>query len=1000
MKLIAFLFLLLPVHSYSQGLSPDEKDFTIPEFSQCGLITRWASNKISPNCLTISKNVVFDEDLSISRRLGSAIYNTTPCTDSKYIKGLWNFNARDGQRFIVINSSSSFFYAKTDGTCNQITGLNGFNEVSNFECVQGLGELYCTNGIDTPFKWDGASTTTIPSMPKGTKIGTFRNRIVVSGVPGQLTRILLSGDGNGSDWTLKIPGQSTSPSSIDISGLDDGEPVTALLGTYQNAFYIGRDRDLWGLYGNDRRDFTLRQISNQIGVLDSRSVQEKDNCKIWLSRRGMEKMCGTTIERISDVIRPTIDTIISASGNSRTKTYDTEADWETGLYNPHLSNQGPLSTTINPGSVVPSTWGVIIDLGLDWSSATLVNVSTTQSPGYLQTLNTTGYVLFDDFSYSNYSPKWTKTQSGALCSGSDSIVNGVLQSRHFNDGQSGNCITQFVSTYTKTTIYPEYHFKVDTYNALNIFGSINKYFQFMSIGESPFINGYGLKLVSDPSATVFLYLQKYNNGVTTNLTSTQCTGRNIIFNANFELTRSTAGLITVTATGNNLPSNTAWSCPTISATDADFNNSDHVILYSDQIQSNLDGAAGYDSDWDNIFISTGSYATTGTWTKIHDTTFDSPIGGPFVFDDIVPTGSTVTYSIAESADGLSFGSFIQIPTDGQISQVPFNKRYWEEKIELQNTYNTSDSTQTPSIDFTSLEATTSGYYIADCVNTTGITSFGNFRPSSIIFGNNNVIGYAVNSGNSCNQVTRATATWSTQLANGPINASTNTFLGIRIYEEPTSSTNTIRLDAMTIEWNEGNARPSVASVVHKDRYIMYYTTGTLVDSFNNQAIVYDINEKWTQFDNVFGASAILYENRPYIGDSRSTGQLIQQNIGIDDSGDPFEFHIKTADFDYGNAIEKKELKRVYLTLKSETVPGQNINLTLNYYINGSTTPYSLSSVGLSEAVEPGYFVAKFPAINSQPTTFNWLSYELQYSGVQGPISLYSIRTIYRPIRWE
>ena len=251
MKWLSILFLLFSIQTaQAQNLSKGEKLYVYPEFNKCGLVTRYSSNKIPPECLTEATNLVLDEDFGVSRRKGSSQYNGTACTDSKAIKGLWNFNATDGQKYKVIFSSESFFYSKNAGDCNAIAGLDGRNSTAEYDCVQSLGYLYCTNGIDDGFRWDGSSTETISGMPLGTKIDTFRNRIVIADYSGGLTRIRLSAEGDGSDWTLKIPGKSTTPASIDIAGTNDGDEVTCLMGQFQDAFFIGRGNDLYGLLGN------------------------------------------------------------------------------------------------------------------------------------------------------------------------------------------------------------------------------------------------------------------------------------------------------------------------------------------------------------------------------------------------------------------------------------------------------------------------------------------------------------------------------------------------------------------------------------------------------------------------------------------------------------------------------------------------------------------------------------------------------------------------------
>lgn len=955
LKIILSL-LLVPSAVFSQGLDGGEKEFLYPEFTQCGLVTKWSSAKIPPNCLQTSLNVLFDEDLSVYRRNGYTVYNTVPCSDLKSIKGMWAFNSPDGQRFMVINSSQSFFYSKWDGLCTSISGLSGFNTVENFECTQTLGKLWCTNGVDTPFYWDGISTKSITGMPIGDKIGNFRNRVVISGVSGELSRIRLSGEGNGEDWTLVIPGRSTSPSSIDISGTNDGERIKAIMGTYQNSLLIGRENDIWGLYGNDRRDFTLRQINNQIGIIDGRTSQEKDNSIVWMSRRGLEKMSGATIERISDPIRDITDDIVNNSANQRSKSYTSQEQWEAGLADSSLNQEGPLSTSIYPGSVVPSTWSHVETEGIDWSTGTQSNTSTSTSPGYLEI----GYEDFEDLNYTA-NPVWTNTSTASVA-----FLSGIAYTNQ--TGLIGTGLRMFS---TSTAI-------VGTFTFDYKIASESPSFKFISTGTWSSVaqgSGYYITLEYYNVGAASTTIKKNIGGSITTL----CTMGQVPNNSTgtININRTNEGIFTMTQS-EAVPVSTSCTFTDLALTTSSFAGFMSVPLNN--------GFGNFK------FIK----KSTASWVSpIFDTTFSTPTGGPFSRTDLAPTGSTITYSLRQStASAMGDNPSYSAIGSTQSYRIPFTKRYWQYKADFSTDY----STQTPQIDEVGLQATATGYYIADCVNTTGMTSWGNFRPVTAIVGGG-AISYWTTSGTSCNQVTRDTATWTVQTANSVVAVATNTYLGIKVYESPYTSSDTTRLDAITVDWKEGNGIPVMASVVFKDRYYLFYTTSVVQTAYNNNTIIYDRNDKFTLFDGINAGAAVVYDNKLYTGDSQNTGYIYQQSTGTTDNGGNYSFKIKTSDYDYGNPVVKKLLKRVYLTLKSET-QGQNIDLTVKCYINGSTTAYSLNSVGLDEADESGYFVAKFPVSIEQEIAFNWLSFEIEYAGGQGPLSLYSIRSVYKSLRWE
>lgn len=383
------VLLSFPALAHSQAAEAPLESFDIPFSGKCGLVTRYASNKIPAECLLEAWNITLDEDLTWSRRFGQSKYNPTPCTDTRSIRGLWRFDATSGTSYMVIFSSQTMFQTSGDGSCTAIAGLSSLSAAGNMECVQALGRLWCTNGTNPVFSWDGTSTQTISGAPQGELIGSFRNRIIIAKSTGSLTRIRGSGDGDGTDWTLQIPGRSTTPFSIDIAGLNDGNAVTCLMGEYQNAFVIGRDGDLSALYGNDRRDFVLRRLSNEIGCTEPKSVREKNNSLYWISRRGVEKMTGTTITRASDNIRPTIDEIISAAGNSVSFTDTTQSDFQAG--NSSASGLGAtVSLDYSPGDVSVSSWAYVDTSSADFVTGPLTYVSTNTVGSITMTQRTSG----------------------------------------------------------------------------------------------------------------------------------------------------------------------------------------------------------------------------------------------------------------------------------------------------------------------------------------------------------------------------------------------------------------------------------------------------------------------------------------------------------------------------------------------------------------------------------------------------------------------------------
>jgi hypothetical protein len=411
---------------------------------------------------------VLDEDVSgvAVNRSGYAKYNATALPNAKSVRGLWPFDATDGTKYIIAFSSAAFYKSSGDGTWTAISGLSGFSSSKDFDCTQTIGKFWCANG-DVVFWFDGSSTATVSTAPLGTKIGRFRNRVLMAGISGQAARLRLSGELDGTDWSTGAV-LSTSPANIAVGGVDDGQNITCLMGSFQDVYLIGKLDSLWGLYGFSRSDFELREISEEVGCLEPRSVQEKNNCKYWLSKRGLEKFCGATIERVSDPIRDQIDTIITTAGNTRTALDTTQADFQAG----NSAASGPaarMSTTIVPNAVVPSSWSVA-GVDADYSSGTAVNVDSYTVPGQITLQQAFANAGFQDGTFTNWNAVgggWTVDNAHACTPGVapvaflntgftfpgqfqilDGVTGAVLQSRTMALGSSCSTMGMDVSTIT------------------------------------------------------------------------------------------------------------------------------------------------------------------------------------------------------------------------------------------------------------------------------------------------------------------------------------------------------------------------------------------------------------------------------------------------------------------------------------------------------------------------------------------------------------------------
>lgn len=973
------LLITLAVPSFGQQA---EQVFPLPLFRD-GLYTRYSANVIPDGALSEALNVVLDQDVDgvVVARNGYAKYNTSAITDTKTVRGLWSFDAADGTKYFVAHSSMSFYRTTGDGTWTQILGLTGFSATNDFDCVQTIGKLYCGNG-EVVFSWDGTSTTTVSGAPIGNLIGRFRNRLLIAGIPGSKARLRGSGELDAEDWTLQIPGVSTTPFNIAFGGADDGEEITCLMGVYQDVFIVGKRNSLWGLYGFGRTDFQVRELSREVGCIEKRSVREKNNCLYWMSQRGIEKFCGAAIERISDPIRDKIDTIIVTAGNSRSASDSSQADFEAG--NLVASGAGaPISATISAGNLVTSTSTRIDVSSSDFVGGTLTSVATSYSDGMvvLSTL-----AITDNFTDGDYtsSPAWTFSgQSNYWSVDTGRLKYDAIQQ---DVDESG-------SLYVASRNLNQGTWSYDLDLIRN--GGDDVWADFVFSASGP----------NKSSASGYLFRTKIvTNSCSTNFTENICdtinsiyrldSGSEVLISSAVELSESEFPTsVTITKNGSSITVDAAGEI--ITATDSTYTTSSNIILHANSAipePSARHPVILYDN------ISYPGFQPTGTFvSRIFDTGFSTPVYGQF--------SSTYTAYNSQGEGNIAFyiqtstasdgGGFIPLVSSSDtLRPVGIDgRRYFRYQAE----FSTSVSTKTPSLDAASLDAATTGYFISQCRNPgTEITDWGLFSCTQDL--SDGSLTYYVSTGATCNSVTRTTATWNAQTNNTSISIATAAYVAYRVLFGIDSSTEVPRVRDCTINWTEGESRPPVASGVYRDRYYLAYTSST-AGSGNDHLLVLDKNDKWTLFNNHNCYSLTNYERNLYCGSSTDAGQVWRLDVGTDDDGTAITSRVRTKAFNFGMPERRKKFSRLYLDLEPSPELSQTISLTGRYTLERSTPVYSLGPVDLNE--DPGSIMtSKFPFSLTNPISGRYIQIELESSGLNSPWRLFSGRLYYLPLEAE
>lgn len=949
------LLLLLTLAAPAFGQQA-EQVFPLPLFRD-GLYTRYSPNAIPDGALSEALNVLIDQDVDgvVVSRNGYTKYNTSALTDSKTVRGLWSFDASDGTKYMVAFSSQTFFKTAGDGVWTAITGLNNFSLTKDFDCVQTLGALYCANG-DTVFSWNGTSTNTISGAPSGNIVGRFRNRLLMAGISGAKARLRGSGELDTSDWTLQVPGVSTTPFSIPFGGVDDGQDITCLMGAFQDVFIVGKRNSLWGLYGFGRNDFQVRELSREVGCLEPRSVREKNNCLYWMSLRGIEKFCGASVERIGDPIRDKIDTIVAVAGNARSALDSTQSDFQQG--NLTASGAGaPMSATISPENVVASTWSGVDTTAANWLAGTIVGLSTYTIADTLTAGSSSFADTFSDFNYTA-APVWT-ANDGNWSAASGALVRGSIASGSIHS--------------TNTVAYGSWSWSMTIPNTAGYGAQVFFICSDFAEGTCGGADGYWLYVnqSAGTTANVRLFRQLGSTPYTATEIAACTTTTTIGLAQTYRIVRTIAGVFSIFIDGSLVSS----------CTDATYTTSGIIEV------SATNSLISYDN-FDFIGYNNGGSLVS----RIFDTGLSTPTYGSFVVNMSSSSEAPITFTVQSSIDGVSFESPVAQTPGAKIGAA--QRRY----IKYNATFTNNVATKTFTVSDVTLTAATTGYFISQCRNpSTAITSWGLFNCTQNL--NDGNLTYYISTGTTCNSVTRTTATWNTQSNNAPIALTTAAYVAYRVLFTVDSGTETPTVNDCTINWSEGETRPPVASQVYRDRYYLAYTSSTASGSVNDHMLVLDKNDKWTLFDNHHCYSLANYNRKLYCGSSTNAGQIWLLDFGTDDDGTAILAKMRSKAFNFGMPERRKEYRRLYLDLEPSPDPAQTITLTGRYTLERSTPTYSLGNIDLNE--DPGSILTPrvpFPVEN--PTSGRYLQLELESSGLNSPWRLFGGRLYFSPLEPE
>lgn len=331
----AFLLIFMAGLLNAGDLPPSAQVESMTNWSG-GLYTDAPANKIKKNFTPNSRNVfVHRNEGQLIKRGGFAFLGSTNTLRS----GAYGFTfyKEDGSKEYIVSDSSIALSTRDYNTYVLVSSGMNFN--FNLDCTQAIQKVWCTNGSDPVFTWDGTNkqildgTKNFPNVPRFKYIDFFLERIF---------GLNTSADGMSLNWsavTVSTTGQIISPDhhlawpEINESrvGEGDGEVGTALW-VYRGQLQIGKQRSIYTLFGDRDSNFLPRKTISHAGVSSNDSVVVMDNLTYYKGPDGIYAYDGSESVRISDFISPDVEAMQDPSVQTIRNTWETQSQFAAGQF--------------------------------------------------------------------------------------------------------------------------------------------------------------------------------------------------------------------------------------------------------------------------------------------------------------------------------------------------------------------------------------------------------------------------------------------------------------------------------------------------------------------------------------------------------------------------------------------------------------------------------------------------------------------------------------------
>ncbi len=758
------------------------------------------------------------------------------------------------------------------------------------------GNVYATNGIDSPFLTDGNALTFLTGGIKhATSIVFFNDTAFMANWPEDHAGVAYSGYSDPTNWTTGV-----GPSDARFFSVADfGEKVVDLeiLG---NSVLILCSKSIMKAVGYEN-PYQIVEVDKTVGCKSKGSVITHLGNTYFLGSDGQYyKTNGTLVEDISsDEYFTAFDNTAISQRTSNFSTRTTQVEFATGV-------TSHTSTSISPGSVVLSTGTTTYTSAVDWTGWTLTNIDSTTVPGSL-VLAKRG--VFDDFTDGDFSsdPVWTVTGGATWAV----VSNKLRKTQGTQDGISTPWDAKFKG---KDTL--DIEFKVTFIGQT----SASDYLYFAVYQNGTSLGGSGNKVILRlyPDADKINFQVSDADSTTNPDVSTT-------------FTLSTEYTIRVKQDGTNwtLYKNES-SIHTMSTPNEAVTVTNNIVLYGNLVTS----ASTIDIDditFDNMYQKSGQ-AVSSIINTDADEGFNI-VWGLVDYTEIRPDLSSNTIQVRVSTDS-AMGDNPAYTTfaDGATFNSLASKQY----VQIKSTMATSNFVATPELTDVTLDWATTGYYITPEFSLASINAWGIFEVDETL--NEGTILYFTYSSNTIvsDGDLKDVVTWTAQTKDATIVVATNTYVWAKAEYSITVATQVPAVDAVTMNWVSGSDTTEDMTAFWDGERLYLGVSKTVASSTNDGVFVWDpdLNAWWSYKTGVF-PGVITFWNNTFLIASSTAGVVYAFLEGETDNGADIAAYYRTKYLTATGGLSPFVTSLQYLGVVYDRQTSGN--LLMDTYLNGNAT---------------------------------------------------------------